>query len=119
MVRTILALSMVALLPVMAGCRMCAHPYDYCGPTFTGECGTCCPDARQGSRFSSLAQTDLPVETVPPVTIEPEVHETDLLEPVPDGVTGPALELEQQADAEKPDDKERFASLPQHRTLWK
>ncbi len=51
MARTILALSVVALVALTAGCRMCAHPYDDCGPLFTGDsCGPpCAPHARAGS----------------------------------------------------------------------
>ena len=54
MVRTIFALCMVALLAVTAGCRVCAHPYDYCGPLFDGQGGQycCCPNARAGSILS-------------------------------------------------------------------
>src|SRR5205823_10563803 len=36
-----------------AGCCMCAAPYDYCAPTFTGEpCEDCRPHARVNSAFS-------------------------------------------------------------------
>jgi hypothetical protein len=35
------------------GCCMCAAPYDYCAPTFTGQCGDDCrPHARVNSAFS-------------------------------------------------------------------
>ena len=33
MVRTIFACCLLVLVASMAGCRMCASPYDYCGPT--------------------------------------------------------------------------------------
>lgn len=33
---------------VAAGCRMCAHPYDYCGPV-VDDPQACCPNARAGS----------------------------------------------------------------------
>ena len=63
MVRTRIAWPLVALIALSAGCAMCAHPYDYCGPTFTGECGQACdPMARAGSRLS------------PP--LEPMLHDT-------------------------------------------
>ncbi len=53
MVRTIHVVALVALIAVTAGCTMCAHPYDYCGPTFTGDCGQpCAPNARAGSILS-------------------------------------------------------------------
>src|SRR5206468_9435194 len=36
-----------------AGCCMCASPYDYCAPTFTGQPGEDCrPHARVNSAFS-------------------------------------------------------------------
>jgi hypothetical protein len=51
--RTCLAACFAALLAAAAGCTMCDHPYDYCGPTYTGECGqTCNPLARAGSILS-------------------------------------------------------------------
>jgi hypothetical protein len=35
---------------------MCASTYDYCGPTFTGECGADCgPNVRAGSILSGAA----------------------------------------------------------------
>jgi len=53
MLRTRIAWPLLALIVLTAGCAMCAHPFDYCGPTFTGECGqTCDPMARAGSRLS-------------------------------------------------------------------
>lgn len=55
MKRNCILLSLLACL-VTAGCCMCAGPYDYCAPTFTGqsdECGDDCrPHARLGSAFS-------------------------------------------------------------------
>ena len=57
MVRTVFACSLLVLVAATAGCRMCASPYDYCGPTSTGECGQgCCPSVRQGSILSPGAQ---------------------------------------------------------------
>ena len=51
--RICLAGCLAALLFAATGCTMCDHPYDYCGPTFTGECGqTCNPLARAGSVLS-------------------------------------------------------------------
>jgi hypothetical protein len=52
MARTIAAATVLTLLTITAGCTMCAHPYDYCGPTHgaggchdcgsdCGDCGTC------------------------------------------------------------------------------
>ena len=49
--RFLVALTAVVILSASScGCRMCADPYDYCQPTFTGEYGQqCCPTYRAGS----------------------------------------------------------------------
>ncbi len=53
MVRAQLVLAISMLTVAATGCTMCASPYDYCGPTFTGQPGEpCCPDARAGSILS-------------------------------------------------------------------
>ena len=52
------ALIAIGLSMTATGCRMCAHPYDYCGPTFTGgACDTCDFNARAGSILSPPLQT--------------------------------------------------------------
>ncbi|MBN1590891.1 MAG: hypothetical protein JW888_15365 [Pirellulales bacterium] len=57
--RHILLILTLLGLTAGAGCRMCAHPFDYCGPTYVGECGTVCcdPDARAGSVLSPPLDT--------------------------------------------------------------
>jgi hypothetical protein len=56
--RTVFALTAIVLVAAATGCRMCAHPFDYCGPTFTGgNCGPCNPDARAGSILSPTIPT--------------------------------------------------------------
>ena len=36
---------------------MCASPYDYCAPTFTGQCGESCrPNARVGSILTGATE---------------------------------------------------------------
>ena len=53
MSRTTVAWITLSLMAVAAGCRMAASPYDYCSPTFTGECGEdCAPFVRAGSILS-------------------------------------------------------------------
>ena len=49
--RVFVALTILtAVSACCSGCRMCADPYDYCQPTYTGECGQqCCPTYRAGS----------------------------------------------------------------------
>jgi hypothetical protein len=50
MVRMLLACSMLALVAVTAGCSMCAHPFDYCGPLASGGCGgQACMGPRAGT----------------------------------------------------------------------
>ena len=51
--RTGLLFTVAALLAVSAGCSMCSHPHDYCGPTFDrGSDQSCDPIARAGSILS-------------------------------------------------------------------
>ena len=60
MSRTVLGWMTVGLVTLFSGCAMCAHPYDYCGPTVTGQCGDeCDPNPpRAGSILSgSMAPT--------------------------------------------------------------
>ncbi len=42
MTRTLLGLLLVGLALTACGCRMCASPYDYCGPMCDGCCGGTC-----------------------------------------------------------------------------
>jgi len=59
MSRSLIAWVGLGLLILGAGCRMCAHSYDYCGPLFSGKCGEQCdPRYRAGSILSG---TVLPV----------------------------------------------------------
>ncbi len=62
---------LVGLVALSSGCRMCAHPFDYCGPTVTAEeaasCGENAP--RAGSILShavapTLADADFADGTV-------------------------------------------------------
>ena len=54
MPRTALGLGIVSvLLAVAAGCTMCCHPYDQCGPVFNGSaCSSCSPCYRANSVLS-------------------------------------------------------------------
>jgi hypothetical protein len=84
--RTCLAVCFVALLAAAGGCSMCDHPYDYCGPTFTGECGqTCNPLARAGSILSppiGITTSGAAISTeVTPVPEESTAPETPAAEP--------------------------------------
>ncbi|MBN2582736.1 MAG: hypothetical protein JXL80_06675 [Planctomycetes bacterium] len=76
MFRTTLAWSVVALVAVSAGCRMCASPYDDCRPTYTGDCGHgCLPNAREGSILSHGMQPVSGAEMVLPVPAD-VIYET-------------------------------------------
>jgi len=87
MLRAILALSVLCLVVVASGCRMCAHPYDYCGPTFMGRCGESCDwKARSGS---ILSPGGMPMGSEHP---HPE-----LISPEPYVMSGPAPGVEEPA----------------------
>jgi hypothetical protein len=50
MARSMFALGLVAMSAALAGCRMGCHPYDNCGPVWSGgACQTCNPNYRAGS----------------------------------------------------------------------
>ena len=57
MFRMALALGVVVFLMSVAGCTMCCHPYDYCGPVHDGcGCQSCSPCYRAGSVLSGPSQ---------------------------------------------------------------
>ncbi|HUT08955.1 MAG TPA: hypothetical protein VMY42_00525 [Thermoguttaceae bacterium] len=123
MIRTMLAWSVVTLVAVTAGCRMCASPYDYSGPTYTGEFGPCDPNYREGSRFSQAESMIydglIDPESVGPEVIEPGIIEGEALEPIPDDMAGPLLLLEEESVMAEPIRKHRYSALPQHQMLWR
>jgi hypothetical protein len=50
MVRTTYAVGLLVLVVATTGCRMGAHPYDYCGPVWSeGKAKNCDPNYRAGS----------------------------------------------------------------------
>jgi len=67
MYRGLLGWAAVVWLAVAAGCSMCGHPYDYCGPTFTGpQCGgDCMIDTRAGSILAPAGAVMGPAGVVP------------------------------------------------------
>jgi len=82
MIRLACAVALSALVLSSVGCTMCQHPYDYCGPTFSGNnCVPCDPMARAGSGLSP----PVPItsggyahsQMLPPGATEGEVIETD------------------------------------------
>ena len=68
MTRTLLGLLLVGLALTACGCRMCASPYDYCGPLCDGCCGgTCELNQPRAGEIS--------------VMVEPRLLEPNLAEP--------------------------------------
>lgn len=81
-----LALTIVCLLVMSTGCRMCSSKFDYCGPTVMGgcgeECGLCTP--RAGSVLTGASQVAYEegtvIETEP--TIPGELSRSDFDAPI-------------------------------------
>lgn len=79
-----------------AGCRMCAHPYDYCGPIVGDPLG-CCPTARAGSILTAgspgtLEGTVTPTESATSAQPTKAPQRTRALappKPVPNSVPSP------------------------------
>jgi hypothetical protein len=86
MVRSTFAWTVVTLATLTSGCRMCASPYDYCGPIFTGgDCQQCMPNFREGSILSPAA----------PLVSGPEIV-PGMMAPVPDAeMVGAVPEIKQ------------------------
>jgi hypothetical protein len=54
MLRKIGLLGVAVVLAVAAGCTMCCHPYDNCGPVYDDSCGEpYCSNVRAGSILES------------------------------------------------------------------
>ena len=65
MYRFLILLTAFALATPSLGCRLCDHPYDYCGPTsIAGRFQPCDPCARAGSILSPGPQY-IPGQMVP------------------------------------------------------
>lgn len=81
-----LALTIVCLLTLSTGCRMCASKFDYCGPTVMGgcgeECGLCSP--RAGSVLTGASQMAYEEGTViePTPAIPGELSRSDFDAPI-------------------------------------
>ena len=77
MYRVLLCVIAAILLCAPVGCRSCAHPFDYCGPTFTDAgCRPCDPNLRAGSILVSNA-SPVPGKLVP----EPAPESAPLISP--------------------------------------
>lgn len=85
MYRTLFCIVAAVLLCAPVGCRSCAHPFDYCGPTFTGagcgecddSCGPCDPNSRAGSILVAGGEGSIPGSLSP----EPAPESAPLLSP--------------------------------------
>ena len=66
--RPTFAIMLSLMAVVLVGCTICQHPYDYCGPTFSGPGGQdpCLINERAGSAFTGTM--------VPPNAIPQEVE---------------------------------------------
>jgi hypothetical protein len=68
MVRIGFAVAVIAVVATTAGCTMCCHPYDGCGPVFEGHgryatgCSCC---ARAGSVYSECADASMSTSEMP------------------------------------------------------
>lgn len=72
MCRMVFCLKALVIVALLAGCRMCAHPYDYAGPVFRHGCGYGMqPGARMGSIFEG-AHPEMPVEESAPEESVPQ-----------------------------------------------
>lgn len=66
MPRSAIASIGVGLLALATGCTMCAHPYDYSGPTSTGSCPTGAHStARAGSILAGAGAPAVTGEVMP------------------------------------------------------
>jgi len=107
MARSAFALAVLALVISASGCRMCASPYDYCGPTFTAEaCQQCMPTAREGSILSQGVPQTSGSEMAP-----------GMIGPVPDAeMVGPAPAITQADQAAVAVRPQRETAAPARRT---
>lgn len=89
MPRSLLACLVVFSLTLPLGCRMCASPYDECGPVPGGTCsGACDSNARAGSVLSGVSTAIMPDEGI---------------EPQPPASKTPAMPTPQTKSPSKPD----------------
>jgi hypothetical protein len=68
----------VGLVTLFSGCALCAHPFDYCGPTVTGQCGDEC-DANAPRAGSILSGSVAPTIAYSEVETSPAGSTEDLL----------------------------------------
>ena len=76
MLRTALGVGAIALLLATAGCRMCCHPYDYCGPVYEDRgCQSCGSQTRAGSILAGgpLAAAPVASESQPSAPVSAPV----------------------------------------------
>lgn len=69
MVRTILAVAMLAIAVGITGCTMCCHPYDQCGPVYPGH-GRHATGCSRCARAGSILAPDAEATSMPAVVEE-------------------------------------------------
>lgn len=57
MFRSVVGWGLVAVFIGMSGCRMCQHPFDYCGPVFDSGRQPCSMQSRAGSILDGITET--------------------------------------------------------------
>jgi hypothetical protein len=96
MSRTQLVWILLGLITLLSGCRMGAHPFDYCGPTYTcgpGGCSLCEP--RAGSILSGPGQMGPPPVVTQPAVVQPAGtidFGPDILSASEDNLGGPPMD---------------------------
>ena len=93
MSRTQLVWILLGLVALMAGCSMGAHPFDYCGPTYTcgpGGCSLCAP--RAGSILCGPVGTEPPPGAAQPVPVGNIDFGQDILAPGEGNLDGQAMD---------------------------
>ncbi len=65
-------LALSCVLASAAGCTMCCHPYDYCGPVFQGStCSPVCSNVRAGSILEGGAPANYSARETVPAELKP------------------------------------------------
>ena len=95
MVRILFASLILGLVAVTAGCSMCSHPYDDCGPLFTGGCdGNQCTGPRAGSIRAMEGTVASYYEDAVPGEMVPYVENSDTELEVPEAPAVPPMQMQ-------------------------
>lgn len=98
MLRTALGLGVVTVLMAAAGCTMCCHPNDYCGPVQDGcgcqACPSCPSRTREGSILSGMSQMPQSHGTIQSREMMPSQELTPSPDPMPTREVSPSPSTE-------------------------